>query len=201
VAWGVGRGVEVGFGFGGQFEERTERLEDGMTETCTREHGIGDLTGGAKWQITESCPFGARHALAPSVKIPTADNDKGLGSGEADADFTWIASRSVGERAGVHLNFGYAWIGGPDDDAVHYGVSFDYQVAEDWQWVGELFAEKELASGADLIAQYGTGVRWTPTDSLTLDLAAGSGISGGASDFTATAGLTWTFSFTNLERL
>jgi len=199
LTYGAFRGVELGMGFGGQFEERTELLEDGSGERCAREHGIGDLTVGAKWQFLESCPLGARHAIVPSVKFPTADDEKDLGSGKTDYDVTWIASRSISEKAGIHLNLGYSWIGGDDDDVLHYGMAVDYQVLETVQWVGEVFAERETSNGAETVTQYNTGLRWTPIESLTLDIAGGSKISGDAPDFTATAGLTWAFGFGDRE--
>lgn len=199
LTYGLVSGMEVGVGSGGQFEERTEVLEDSCFEETQNEHGIDDLTIGAKWRIIESCPLGARHAVVPSVKLPTADNEKGLDSGETDYDLTWIASRSISEKAGVHLNLGYSWIGGPDDDVLHYGAALDYQIVDVIQWVGEVFAEKGLAGATDAVVQYNTGFRWNPTESLTLDIAGGSKISGDAPDFTATAGLTWAFGFKNNE--
>jgi hypothetical protein len=189
LTYGLIPGVEVGVGFGGQFEERTTILESG--EEDRRESGMGDLVFGGKWQLMESCPFGARHAIAPSVKLPTADDDQGLGSGETDCDLAWIASRSFGEEAGMHLNVGYSWIGGPDHNALHYGAAFDYQVADALQCVCEVFAEKELVDGADTVAQWNTGLRWNPTESLTLDIAGGSQLNGDGPDYIATVGLTW----------
>lgn len=199
LTYGLVPSVEVGAGFGGQSEERTEVLEDTDREETQNESGIGDLNLGAKWQFMKSCPLGARHALAASVKFPTADEDKDLGSGETDYDLTWIASRSIGENAGVHLNLGYSWIGGPDDDVLHYGVALDYQIVDAVQWVGEVFAENELADGTEIVAQYNTGFRWSPVENLTLDIAAGSKISDDAPDFTGTVGLTWAFGFENNE--
>lgn len=195
LTYGLVPSVEMGVGFGGQFEERAEVLEGTGAETTRNESGIGDLNVGAKWQFVEFCPLGARHALAASVKFPTSDEDTGLGSGETDCDLTWIASRSIGEKAGVHLNLGYSWIGGPDEDVPHCGAALDYQMLDAVQWVGEVFAEKELAGGEDTVAQYNTGFRWSPVEGLTLDIAGGSKISGDAPDFTATAGLTWAFGF------
>lgn len=201
LARGLVPGVEAGIGFGGQFEERTEVLDDSGTDREVDEEGIGDLVVGAKWHMIKSCPLGARHALVPSVKFPTADDEEGLGSGETDYDLTWIASRALGEKAGAHINAGYSWIGGPDEDVVHYGVALDYQLLEAVQWVGEFFAEEELADEADTVVQYNTGFRWSPTENLMLDIAGGSKISGEAPDFIATAGLTWSFgSESNTEK-
>ncbi|MCZ7591282.1 MAG: transporter [Kiritimatiellae bacterium] len=195
LAYGVAPNVEAGVGFGGQFERRMEALDDAGAEVSRRESSIGDLTLGAKWRFIDSCPLGARHALAASVKFPTADEDKGFGSGETDYDLSWIASRSLGESASAHLNVGYSWIGGPDEDVFHYGVALDYQALDAVQWVGEVFAERETTGGADTVVQYNTGFRWTPVESLMIDIAGGSKLKGDAPDFIATAGLTWTFGF------
>jgi hypothetical protein len=193
LTYGMIPAVEIGAGFGGQFEERTERLEENEAEVCTREHGIGDLMVSAKWQVIEKCPLGARHALVPSVKFPTADDENGLGSGKTDYDLTWIASRSLGGKTGIHLNLGYSWIGGSDDNVLHYGLALDYQLTDAVQWVGEVFAEKEIADSMDTVVQYNTGFRCNPIENLTLDIAAGSRINGYSPDFKGTVGLTWAF--------
>jgi hypothetical protein len=197
LAYGLMPNLELGVGLGGQFEERTEFLEDRAGEHSVHAHGLGDLVLGAKWRFSESCPLGARHALVPMVKLPTADSGKGLGNGATDYDLMWIASRSLGAKAGLHLNLGYSWIGGPDGDVLHYGVALDYEIVATVQWVGEVFTEKELGGAAASVVQYNTGLRWEPIESLTLDLAGGAKISGDAPDFTVTAGLTWTFGFKN----
>lgn len=201
LTYGLISDVEVGASFGGQLERRTETFDEasGNHDSCT-ESSIGDLDLGAKWQFIRACPLGMRHALAPSVKLPTADDDNSLGSGETDYDLTWIASRSIGDKAGTHLNLGYSWIGGPDADILHYGVALDYQLADSVQWVGEVFAEKELPCGTDTVIQYNMGLRWNPTGRVTLDIAGGSKITGDAPDFTATAGLTWAFAVGSINK-
>jgi len=193
ISCGVIERLQVGIGFGGQFEERTELLENCGSEKKDKVSGIGDLNFGAKWQVIQSCPLGARHAVAPSVKFPAADEDEGLGSGHTDYDVTWIASRNFGKRVGVHFNCGYAWIGGPDKDILHCGGGFEFQISEALQWVGELFGEKELRDESESALQYNTGFRWSPSENLTVDVAGGSRLTGDTPDFTATAGLTWNF--------
>ncbi len=190
LTYGLFRSMEIGIGFGCQIEKRSELMENDSGEQSARERGIGDLEVGAKWQFLEACPLGARHAIALAVKFPTADDDKGLGSGKTDYDATWIASRSIGEKAGIHLNLGYSWIGGPDNDIFHYGLALEYQITSSLQWVGEVFAEQETSSASDTLAQYNTGFRWNPIENLTLDIAGGSKISGDAPDLVITAGLT-----------
>ena len=193
ITYGLVPYMDIGVGFGGQFEERMELLEDGEGEDCVREHGQGDLVVGAKRQVVSQCPLGVRHALAGVVTFHTADDENGLGSVETDYDLMWVTSHSISEKAGVHLNLGYSWIGGPDNDDLHYGVALDYHIVEAVQWVGEVFAEEEITGGAETIVQYNTGFRWSPVESLTLDMAGGSKISGDAPDISGAAGLTWAF--------
>ena len=93
---------------------------------------------------------------------------------------------------------GYTWVGEPSGedvgDIVHYGVALDVQCTDAVQWVGEVFAEKELQNGTQMLVQCNTGFRWNPSENLTLDMAVGTGLSGDDTpDITATAGLTWAF--------
>lgn len=203
VAAGVFHGLEIGAGFGGQFEERTEIEEHSGEECTTSESGIGDLTLVAKWRFLGESPWLPRQAIVPTVKFPTSDKDKGLGSGKTDYDLTWIASKSLGKKMGVHINVGYAWLGEPTDeevgDILHYGVALDYRIINPLQWVGEVYTDKELRSGTDNVVMFNTGLRWNPVDTLVVDCAAGSRLSGDAPDFTAMAGLTWEFGFAKEE--
>lgn len=197
LAYGAMPGLEIGLGFGGQFEERLEKLDGEGRDEHVNEEGLGDLTIGAKWQFLGESSWLPRQALAGAVKFPTADDDKGLGSGETDYDLTWVASKSLTDKMGAHVNAGYTWIGQPDgddaNDVVHYGLALDYQIADSLQWVGEVFAEKELQGDGDTVVLYNTGFRWSPLEALTLDAAAGSRLRGDAEDFAATVGLTWAF--------
>lgn len=192
VTYGVTPGLEAGIGFGGQFEERAETGNDDI-----HADGLGDLTVAAKWNPAQETELLPALALAPLVKFPTAEEDDELGSGEIDYDLMAIATKSFGNSAALHANAGYSWIGDPDDenldDMLYYGVALEVQVHPKAQWVGEVFAQDELTSGADTVVQYNTGFRVDAVENATVDIAGGSGISGDAPDFTATLGLTWVF--------
>ncbi len=197
LTYGLMPAVEIGIGFGGQYETRTEFLHDsGLQSTC-KESGLGDLVIGAKWQCYKETKMIPRMAIVPSVKLPTADTDKGLGSGKTDFDLTWVASKTLSERMAVHVNVGYCFIGQPEEeeagDIMHYGVASDYQIADSWQLVAEIFAENELLHGSNTAIQYNAGCRWSLVDNLTFDLAGGSVIKGDAPDLTVSAGLTLAF--------
>ncbi len=99
----------------------------------------------------------------------------------------------MGERAGLHCNLGYTWIGGLDKDAVHYGLALDYQLADPIQWVGEVYAGNEVTDIHDAVVAWTTGFRWLATDALTLEVAAGTKLRGDAPDITWTTGMTYAF--------
>ena len=108
LAYGVLPGLDLGVGLGGQFEERAET----HGKTCS-ETGVGDLTICPRWKYLEQSSFLPGQAVSFTVKIPTADHYKGLGSGATDFDLTWIASEKIGEKLQIDANAGYSWIGKP----------------------------------------------------------------------------------------
>lgn len=187
VAVGIMPSLEMSAGLGGQLEERTETTEKD-TET-----DFSDAVIAAKWLIIEKCPLGNRHAITPSVKIPVADEEKEMGSGKTDYDATWIISREITEKISAHINAGYSWVGGPEKDIIHYGIAVDWQTTESLQLVAEVFADKSRDNKIDTAAMINAGVRWAWNEVVTLDISAGTGITGETSDITATTGLTTAF--------
>jgi len=187
-------GLTVGFSpflegymaWGGQFERR-KRFDGGHDHVS----GVRDLILSAKGLVLAPCPLGAHHALALTLSLPTADEERGLGSGRTDGDATWIVSRTLSDRAMVHFNLGLTRIGGPDPSLLHYGLAAEYLLYPSVQWVGEIFGERELTSDGSNVAQFNTGFRWILSERLTLDAAAGSKLTSDAPAFSATAGFTW----------
>ena len=193
LSYGVLPTLQAGIGFGGQLEERLEDSGDLHTESS-----IGDLTLGAKWNPLSADRFWADHSLALTVKVPTAADYKSFGSGKADCDLTYIATKSLGERFNVDFNLGYTWVGG-DDDALHYGVAVRAKATERIEAVAEVFADTALTDGNETSVAINGGVRWQAFEPVTLDAAVGAGLRGDAPDVAATAGLTWAFGFSDEE--
>mgnify|MGYP001587923782 CR=1 FL=1 len=191
LAYGLAQDIEVGIGFGGQIEERAETENEMIRET-----GLGDLTLGVKWKFADEKRRGFAMSLAPTIKLPTADDEKGLGSGETDYDITWILTKPLSEELSVHGNVGYTGIGDPEGedlgDIVHFGVAGDYTLFGGLQWVGEIFAQEDLKNSS-AVCQYNTGLRWDGGKGLTFDISAGSKLSGAAPDLTVNTGITLAF--------
>ena len=85
-------------------------------------------------------------------KIPTADEDEGLGTGEADYGLTLAASKFF-SRGGLHLNAGYRFIGEPDgvefDDQVVYGLGMNAALTDSLDLIAELTGETAYADYMD----------------------------------------------------
>jgi hypothetical protein len=200
LTYGVMPQWDIAAGFGGQLEQRTWHQHEGKGR---RVSGLADLNLATKWMYLTESTYLPRQTLCPSVTLPTADDQKGLGSGETDYDLTWLASKSFGEKTGVHLNVGYSWLGDPPDedkgDLIHYGVAADYQIVDSLQLIGELFGELELKDYESAL-QSNIGFRWEVIDDFLLVASAGSRISGDAPDFSAKVGFIWVFGFNSSEK-
>jgi outer membrane protein OmpA-like peptidoglycan-associated protein len=80
------------------------------------ETGRGDLKVGIKFGFLNDYagdPVGL--ALRGVVKIPTADEDLGLGTGKVSWGGDLTLSKSLDEKADIHLSVGYTVNGDPDD--------------------------------------------------------------------------------------
>jgi hypothetical protein len=71
-----------------------------------REDGWGDVTAYLKYRIWGEGENYPAFSLKPQVKIPTADENKGLGSGKADYGLTAVFSKSF-TGLNLHFNAGY----------------------------------------------------------------------------------------------
>lgn len=189
---GLREGVDASIAFGGQWERRETETEGGTTRENVS--GVSDVGLGLKVRLLESCPLGNRHAVAAGVNLPTADEDKGLGSGETDYSLAWIVSRELAEGWGAHLNIAYTRVGGAEPDVWWAGLALDCELTEALQAVGEITWELERSSGADPVSAFRAGLRWSFSEQLTFDAAVGGKIQGDAPDLTASVGFIWSFS-------
>jgi hypothetical protein len=190
---GLGWGLELGLGSGGQIEEREELASGDDLAT-----GIRDLVFGLKWNFLTATIARPALALAFGVKLPTASREIGLGSGEVDYDLTAIVSQPIGDRWDAHLNLGYSWLGDPPgeefDDVLHYGIAVGYQLRKNWELLAEVYANSPFTDGATT-AFVNFGSRWQVRENLVLDAAVGAGLTSSSPGIIATLGLTWTFDF------
>lgn len=156
--------------------------------------GLGDIIlKGRYYAVQQEGPWPFID-LVGSVKIPTADEDKGLGTGEAD--FTVMAEfarRLENEDWMVLADVGYTFVGEPSgydvDNRWRYSLGLAYQVDPKLTVSSYLDGRTAIFEGKDdplsilLIGQY----KFRP--SLYFDAMVEFGLNDGAADFGITFGV------------
>jgi hypothetical protein len=192
LSYGVVPRLELGVGSGAIWERRDEELD------VAEDVGSAlDTVLAAKWKILDQKNFLADQTLELSIKLPTASESKGLGTGQTDEDVTWVVTRKISDNLQVDVNAGYTFRGSPDDenlrDLVHYGIAVEYLLTKHLQPVAEIFGDTPVGDSGDTVFLANAGIRWLVAEGLALDCAVGTGIRGNAPDVFATVGLTWVF--------
>jgi len=160
--------------------------EGGVDET-----GVGDALVGVRHRFADETATTPSGAVQATVKLPVADEEDGLGSGEVDASFALIATRSAGDFS---LNGFYELdvIGDPGGNAdIGHDVTLagSAPVAGDWGVFGELVGSfvPERDQGAVFTI---VGVTLSPHPAVVFDVAAVVGLNEDAPDFQLLFGLT-----------
>ncbi len=137
--------------------------------------GVGDTALSAKWQFFEETGWAPALALAPSVKLPTADPDRGLGTGSTDVSVRGIASKKF-DVFSVHANLGYTFVGRDSfqgeelRDPYFYGGALEVPVGAWFELVGDVFVEQAEVEGERNNAAFTAGLLFAASKALTIDL-------------------------------
>lgn len=95
--------------------------------------GASDATVGLKYKFLDDYMGDAIGlALRPTVKLPTASFDKGLGTGKVSAGIDLLLSKKLGGNANIHGLVGYVKNSDPDGinigDALRWGGGIEFPV-------------------------------------------------------------------------
>jgi Putative MetA-pathway of phenol degradation len=175
--------------------------QDDQDASPRRAAGVGDLVLGAK-ALLPFRPLDLDLALVPSLKIPTASESRGLGTGKVDAGLIFVMSKKFTETRELDFNVGYTTVGKDSDvqlqDQLFIGLagatSIPGLAEERLQFVAEVFGTTAEEDGGPGDIQGHMGVRYLVMESLILDAAIGRSFTAHPPvEFFATVGLTWTF--------
>jgi hypothetical protein len=158
-----------------------------------RESGLGDIVFKWSYYLTEQSVAWPYLDVVAKLKVPTADEEKGLGTGEFDFGVGLDASYRLRE---VHLllaDLGYAFVGEPE--GIEYRNQLVFDVGYGYQMTEKLMVSAYYESRNSLLESnpdpkslmfYGS-YRLRPD--LRMDLIVDFGLSDGAADVMLTAGL------------
>jgi hypothetical protein len=154
------------------------------------ESGFGDTVLATKLRFFWSREGSA--AIKAFVKIPTADDDAGLGTGETDGGFAFLANRTWG-RNSFNFNLGGDFAGALEassNDARWTTVlTWKRQAGDRFRYFGEIFLRFLPAADVEEITT-DWGVSYALNPSFVLDSAVYLGLSDNVPDYELTVGLT-----------
>lgn len=150
----------------------------------TSRSGFGDVTVGANWAISEErlgfgLDFGAR------VKLPTASESKGLGTGKVDVSVSTELSKSFGAVT-PFISAGYRFPGDPtgfDLKNAFFGSAGASVVAGKAVIIGSYDYREATSPLAENSQEIFGAVSAPVTDRLTFTLYGSGGLSDGAPDY------------------
>jgi hypothetical protein len=157
--------------------------------------GPGDLEFKAKYRFIDEKGWLPSLAVAGILKIPTASESKGLGSGKADYNLSALFTRSLSEIVLLDVNLGYTLVGERGaDNAFNASVAGRFAVSSRWTLVGEVAVVNNFngRSGDDLCSTL-LGTQYQITENAVWDTGVEAGRSNGAQYFRLTTGLTLLF--------
>jgi hypothetical protein len=170
---------------------------DGSGGTIVREgkvQGIGDTTLAVEYTFREIGGSPAYVELGARARLPTGDEDKGLGVGATD----YIGTTEIGvsgEDGGIYLSGGYRWLGDNDVDDRQDGAQAGVGA---WISTGSrtrvgAFANWREASieGDEDPATAGVYFSYRALDDLRISVTATAGLSDASADYGTGIRFTW----------
>ncbi|MCM8770611.1 MAG: transporter [Candidatus Omnitrophica bacterium] len=158
--------------------------------------GFEDIEISTKYRLLEEKKILPSYALGVAVKTQSANEDKGLGSGQVEVAVNNIFSQAIGKFA-FHLNLGYNFLTKRkgQDNTFFYGLALEYPLIEEkLNLVSEISGETNFSGNFDENITSGlVGFNYALTDWLVFDMGGRFGISKAAAEYEITSGFTLTF--------
>jgi len=154
--------------------------------------GLGNLQLGAKMRLWANPGGVPVLSILPTVNVPTANADKGLGSGDADYTLAVLTGTDIGSHGHVDVNYGIGAIGaGGGAHFTQHLVSLSASLAasDKWNPYVETFWLSRQEAGGGAITAFDLGAIYELGSRFAVDGGIQIGVSGSAPDLAAFAGL------------
>lgn len=156
--------------------------------------GLSDIVLETKYRLWEEQRILPSYAFYFDVKFPSANKNRGLGSGDYDFSINNIFTKNIGKNT-FDFNLGYIFIGGEDVSNIMYCV-FDITryLTEKFYACGEIYADTMFKKKFDdntLCTAFSFGYDFNET--VNLEAGVGLGISKSSPDYQLSTTLSFTF--------
>jgi hypothetical protein len=182
---------EAGVNVGYQWQKERDSLG-----AMTSADAVLDTPLATKWKWFDQTNHWFSLSTRLDLKIPTASDRKGLGTGKTDAAGVLIATKTIGATS-FDFNLGYTLSGvgatSASDDELFIGQTVRYALSERWTLVCEVFGRVPFDGGRDATANFNGGVQFFLKPNLALEAAALTSVGRNGPDLTTYLGFTWVF--------
>ena len=189
---GVHSRGEFGLTFGYQWRY-------GLRNTPGQENadGITDLTLASKWRLWQTKDENFKVSARLDLKLPTASERKGLGTGDWDIGGVLIATRCWG-RTCFDWNVGYTASDASrsvfGDDRWFVGQAVRHQLIERWTLIGEAYAIIPHRKNGDLTnVHFNSGAQFNVRENFLISALIGSAVGRSSPDLASYLGFTCVF--------
>lgn len=165
--------------------------------TSSTDCGIGDLILRGRYYLVDERQWVPTIAVTGRIKIPTADSERGLGTGEFDEGVgVEVSKKLTGQWLGF-IDVGYTVIGDPEGvnlrNQWYYDLGVGYNVTKNFL-VSMYYEEYRAVIGGlsnprDLLF----ALNYKATSALRFNASILVGLSSGAPDYGLTGGINWRF--------
>jgi hypothetical protein len=158
--------------------------------------GISDLILETKWRLIGTATNLFKLSTRLDLKLPTASERLGLGTGKPDADIFLIATRNWGNTY-LDWNIGHIVVdithNNFHDNRWFLGQAMRRQLNDQWTLVGDAYATFSQGSGAPANLNFEGGTQFNLRENFLFSALLGSAIGSHSPDLTGNVGFTWTF--------
>ena len=160
-----------------------------------RENGLADTELKVKYRLLDDKDWLPAVAISGMLKIPTASESRGLGSGKADFSINTIFTKNLSKRWLLNLNLGYTFIGEHGErNEFNYSLAGQFVLSDKWALAGEIGGVNNFNGHKRDDPFSGLlGIQYMLSDLLILDTGVEIGMNKAAPDFRWTMGLTFLF--------
>jgi hypothetical protein len=160
-----------------------------------KENGLADTELKVKYRFVDDKDWIPAFAVTGTLKIPTASESKGLGSGKTDFNINTIFTKNLSKRLALYLNLGYTFIGEQQvNNEFNYSIAGQFVLSDKWALVGEIVGVNNFNGhkSDDPISGL-VGIQYMLSDNFVLDAGVEIGMNKAAPDFRLTTGVTFFF--------
>lgn len=165
-----------------------------QTDASGRHRSFGDNWLGPQVRVYRQTKRVPALAFSYAVKIPSASTEDGLGSGQVDHAFTFLASKDI---AKFHFDFNLTQflIGRPSasgfDKNQQLNLAFSHEIHGGLQFTGEFYGDTALNRSTPGFASSLWALTYTVIPRLVIDGGFEAGLTSGGPHRHAFAGATW----------